>query len=78
MSVIEVIVPIAALIVVSAACAITRKGFSVGIFMAAISVGISILVWSTMLPFYALTFAAIMIVLILFKDGTPSRSESVE
>ena len=68
MSMMDYIIVIGAMVVVSAACSLTRKGFSLGIFLAAMSIGISILVWADMLPFYALVFAIILIVLQLFKE----------
>ena len=74
MAMMDYIIVIGALVVVSAACSLTRKGFSLGIFIAAISIGICILVWGDMLPFYALVFTVILIVMQLFKD---EKNESI-
>ncbi len=56
-----------------------RKGFSMNVFLASLVVCISVLVWKSMLPFYAIIFAGLIIIGILFSDkifssdgGTPT------
>ena len=72
MAVLDYIVVISMIMIVSFACSMTRKGFSMGIFMASVCIGISILVWRGSLPFYALILAIIIIVLMLFRGGNES------
>lgn len=76
MAVIDYIVVISMIMVVSIACAMTKKGLSMGIFMASVSTGISILVWRESLPFYALILAITIIVLMLFRGGNESALET--
>ena len=69
MPVLDYIVVVSMIMVVSFACSMTRKGFSMGVFMASVCIGISILVWRSSLPFYALILAIIIIVLMLYRGG---------
>jgi len=72
MAVMDYIVIVSMIMAVSIACSVTRKGFSMGIFMSSIVTGIAILVWKDSLPFYALILAAIIIVMMLFRGGNES------
>ena len=69
MVVMDYIIVICAIMVVSIACSMTKKGFSTGIFMASVSTGIAVLVWSGSLPFYSLILAFTVIVMMLFRGG---------
>ena len=75
MPVIDYIIVICAILIMSIACSITRKSFSLGIFMASVVIGISVLVWRESLPFYALILAIIIVVLMLFRGGNESVTE---
>ena len=66
MVVMDYIIPIAAIFMLSAVCSMTRKGFSAGIFMACVPIGISVLVWLGSLPFYAIIVAVVIILVSLF------------
>ena len=76
MAIMDYIIVISAIMVVSMACSMTRKGFSEGIFMACVCIGISILTWKGSLPFYALILAIIIIVMMLFRGGNESAVET--
>jgi len=76
-NVLDYIVIICMIMVVSIACSMTRKGFSMGIFMASIATGISILVWRSSLPFYAMILAVIIIFIMLFRGGNESPIEEL-
>ena len=77
MAVMDYIVVVSMIMAVSIACSMTRKGFSMGIFMASIATGISILVWRSSLPFYALILAVIIIFIMLFRGGNESPVEEL-
>jgi asparagine N-glycosylation enzyme membrane subunit Stt3 len=72
----DFLIVIGAILAFSVACSVTRKGFSTNIFLSAIPIAISVLVWKGSLPFLALVMAIILIILMLIRDT--SDDEEVE
>jgi len=73
----DYIVVIGAVIAMSAACSINirKMTFSTSTFLTATTIAISVMVWQEMLPFTAIVFCALIIVIMLFGDkvGVPTN-----
>ena len=67
--ILEYIVIIGAMLVVCFASSMTKKGFSMNIFMISLIIAISVLVWKNMLPFYTIIFIALIMIAMLFAEG---------
>lgn len=72
------LVPIMAAIGISLACAmISKRGFSINIFITAISISIGILIWTGIAPYYTIVISILLIIGMLFSN-TGQPQESVE
>lgn len=65
----EYLVVIVAIFCFALASSVTRKGFSTNIFMVSVIIGINVLVWKEVLPFWTIILCALIIVGILFTDN---------
>jgi hypothetical protein len=64
---------IGAMFAFSTICALTRKGFSLHIFLTGFVISILVLVWQTVLPTYMIIIASLILVAILMvNDGGDS------
>lgn len=71
----EYLVVIAAIIGFGVACSVTRKGFSLSIFLVSIVIGIAILIWRDILPVYLIIVCAVIMMIILFGDSNDGEND---
>lgn len=66
------LVPIAAVMMLSIACALVKeKGtFSTNTFLISAAIGILVLIWADQFPTWALVVSAMLIAAVLFKDSS--------
>jgi O-antigen ligase len=64
----EYIIVFGAALAFSMACSITRKGFSLNIFLCGISIAFIVLVWKGSLPLYFIVLAVIIIIAMFFFE----------
>ena len=65
----EYLIVIVAIFSFALASSVTRKGFSSNIFIVAVIIGINVLVWKNVLPFWTVILCALLMVGILFGDN---------
>lgn len=68
-------ITIMAIFGISALCAATRKGFSLDIFLSSVIIAITVLVWKNVLPFSTIALCAVIIIGLLFSQGSDDGDE---
>lgn len=70
----EYIAIIGMMLALSTACSVifSERRFSLNIFLTAIVMSMSVLIWKQMLPFWIIVFAAAIVVLMFFKKSQES------
>lgn len=75
-TIIDLLIPIVALLALSFAVSILRKGgFSMNIFMASFAIGLCILIWIPLVPSYMIIMTVLIMVGMLFSDNVGEINE---
>lgn len=72
------LISIVAIFGISVFTAMTRKGFSMDIFLCSVVIAISVLIWKNVLPFSTITLCALLVIGLLFSHGGNTGDESDE
>ena len=64
------LITIIAIFGISAFCSMTRKGFSLDIFLSAFVVALGVMIWKNMLPFSTIALCGIIVMGLLFSQGS--------
>lgn len=67
-------ISIGLLLAISLACSMTKNGFSTPVFMVSLSIGIGILIWLSIFPFYMIVISGLMIIGMLFMNNSGDDS----
>ncbi len=70
-----VMIGIGALMVMSLATALTKRGLSMSAFLCSVSIGIGVMVWVSIFPPYFIILSVLIIVGMFFTDGGDGTDE---
>lgn len=73
MNIMDYLIPVGAVLGISAACAMMyEKSFSINVFLTALTIGIAVLCWIPLIPSYSIVISVLIIVGMFFKDSGDS------